>query len=196
VSRPQVIDDEEHERVHERVAAVDVAKDSGVVCTRLPHLSRPGARQSTVWTVKARMGTVRTLGRQLKRDGIEIVTLESTSDYWRIWFFVLEACGLAVQLVNAAQAKNLPGRPKTDKLDAMWLARLTEMGLLRPSFVPPRAIRDLRDYTRARTRLVQERTRCFQRLEKLLEGALVKLSAVASKLATESAKDMIKAEPV
>jgi transposase len=193
VSRPQVIDDEEHERVHERVAAVDVAKDSGVVCTRLPHPSRPGARQSTVWTVKARMGAVGKLGRQLKDSGIELVTLESTSDYWRIWFFVLEACGLAVQLVNAAQAKNLPGRPKTDKLDAMWLARLTELGLLRASFVPPAAIRALRDYTRARTRLVQERTRCYQRLEKLLEGALVKLSSVASKLTTESAKDMIKA---
>jgi transposase len=193
VSKPQVIDDEEHERVHERVAAIDVAKDSGVVCTRLPHPSRPGAQRSTVWTVKARMGAVRQLGRQLMRDGIEIVTLESTSDYWRIWFFVLEACGLAVQLVNAAQAKNLPGRPKTDKLDAQWLARLTEMGLLRASFVPPKAIRDLRDYTRARTRLVQERTRCFQRLEKLLEIALVKLSAVASKLTTESAKDMVKA---
>ncbi len=75
----------------------------------------------------------------------------------------------------------------------MWLARLTEMGLLRASFVPPKAIRDLRDYTRARTRLTQERTRCFQRLEKLLEGALIKLSSVASKLTTESAKDMIKA---
>jgi hypothetical protein len=62
------------------------------------------------------MGAVRELGCQLKADGIEIVTLESTSDYWRIWFFVLEACGLAVQLVNAAQARNLPGRPKTDLL--------------------------------------------------------------------------------
>jgi transposase len=193
VSRPQVIDDEEHERVHDRVAAVDVAKDSGVVCTRTPHPSRPGARRSTVWTVKARMKAIRTLGRQLKKDGIEIVTLESTSDYWRIWFFVLEACGLAVQLVNAAQARNLPGRPKTDKLDAQWLARLTEMGLLRASFVPPAAIRALRDYTRARTRLVQERTRCWQRLEKLLESALVKVSSVASKLTTESAKDMVKA---
>jgi hypothetical protein len=116
VSRPQVIDDEEHERVHERVAAVDVAKDTGMVCTRSPHPSRPGARQSTVWMVKARMAAIRTLGRQLKKDGIEIVTLESTPDYWRIWFFVLEACGLAVQLVNAAQARNLPGRPKTDPL--------------------------------------------------------------------------------
>ena len=113
-AKPQVIDDEERERVHERVAAVDVAKDTGMVCTRLPHPSRPGARQSTVWTVKARMGAVRALGRQLRRDGIEIVTLESTGDYWRIWFFVLEACGLAVQLVSAAQARNLPGRPKTD----------------------------------------------------------------------------------
>ena len=193
MSRPQVIDDEDHEQVHERVAAVDVAKDSGMVCTRTPHPSRPGARQSAVWTVKARMNAIRKLGRQLKKDGIEMVTLESTSDYWRIWFYVLEACGLAVQLVNAAQARNLPGRPKTDKLDAQWLARLTEMGLLRASFVPPAAIRDLRDYTRARTRLTQERTRCFQRLEKLLEGALIKVSSVASKLTTLSAQDMIKA---
>jgi transposase len=193
VSRPQVVDDEEHERVHERVAAIDVAKDSGVVCTRTPHPSRPGSRRAAVWTVKARRNTIRVLGRQLRKDGIEIVTLESTSDYWRIWFFVLEACGLAVQLVQASQAKNLPGRPKTDRLDAMWLARLTEMGLLRPGFVPPKAIRDLRDYTRARTKLVHERTRCWQRLEKLLEGALIKLSSVASKLTTLSAQDMIKA---
>jgi transposase len=192
-ANPQVIDDEEHERVHERVAAVDVAKDTGMVCTRLPHPSRPGARQSTVWTVRARMAAIRALGRRLVRDGIEVVTLESTPDYWRIWFFVLEACGLVVRLVNASQARNLPGRPKTDRLDAQWLARLTEMGLLRASFVPPKAIRDLRDYTRMRTRLIQERTRCFQRLEKLLEGALVKVSSVASKLTTISAQDMIKA---
>jgi transposase len=191
--KPQVIDDEPHERVYERVAAVDVAKDTGMVCTRMPHPSRPGSRQSAVWTVKARMTAIGALGRQLKRDGIEMVTLESTSDYWRIWFFVLEAAGLAVQLVNASQAKSLPGRPKTDKADAMWLARLTEMGLLRASFVPPKAIRDLRDYTRMRTRLTQERTRCWQRLEKLLEGALVKVSSVASKLTTMSAQDMIKA---
>jgi transposase len=193
VIKAQLFDDEEHERVHERVAAVDVAKDSGVVCTRIPHPSRPGARQSAVQTVRARMNAIAELGRQLKRDGIEIVTLESTSDYWRIWFFVLEAAGLAVRLVNAAQAKNLPGRPKTDKLDAMWLARLTEKGLLAASFVPSAEIRDLRDYTRARTRLTQERTRCYQRLEKLLEGALIKLSSVASKLTTESAQDMIRA---
>ncbi len=193
MSRAQVIDDREHERIHDKVAAVDVAKDSGMVCTRTPHPSRPGTRRSTVWAVRARTGAIRVLGRQLARDGIEIVTLESTSDYWRIWFFVLEGCGLAVQLVSASQAKNLPGLPKTDKADAQWLARLTEMGLLRASFVPPRAVRDLRDCTRARTRLVQDRTRAWQRLEKLLEGALVKLSSVASTLATASAQDMIRA---
>jgi transposase len=79
------------------------------------------------------------------------VTVESTSDYWRIWFYILEAHGLDVQLVNAREAKHAPGRPKTDKLDAVWLAKLTEKGLLRPSFVPPREIRVLRDYTRMRT---------------------------------------------
>jgi transposase len=78
VSRPQVIDDQEHEQVYDRVAAVDVAKDSGMVCTRIPHPSRAGARRSTVWTVTARAGAVRQLGRQLKADGIEMVTLEST----------------------------------------------------------------------------------------------------------------------
>jgi hypothetical protein len=83
VSRPQVIDDEQHERVHDRVAAIDVAKDTGMVCTRTPHPSRPGTRRATVWTVKARMAAVRALGRQLVKDGIEVVTLESTSDYVR-----------------------------------------------------------------------------------------------------------------
>ena len=169
--KPQVIDDEGHERVFERVAAVDVAKASGMVCTRLPHPSRPGGRQSTVWMVPATMGAVGMLAGPLAGLGIEKVTLESTSDYWRIWFYVLEAAGLDVQLVTASQARQLTGRPKTDRLDAMWLARLTEKGLLRPSFVPPAQIRALRHYTRARTHLTGDRTRCWQRLEKLLEDA-------------------------
>ena len=84
-----------------------------------------------------------------------------------------ESIGLAVQLVSPSQARNLKGRPKTDRLDAMWLARLTQWGMLRPSFVPPAAIRRVRDFTRARTDLVAERTRCLQRLEKLLEDALL-----------------------
>jgi transposase len=145
VSRPQVIDDAGRERIHDRVAAIDVAKDSGMVCTRTPHPSRTGTRRSTVWMVRARMSTIGELGRKLRDSGIELVTLESTSDYWRIWFFALEACGLAVQLVSASQAKNLPGRPKTDKLDAVWLAKVAERGMCRPSLVRPRPVRELRD---------------------------------------------------
>ena len=119
--------------------------------------------------------------------------MESTSDYWRIWFYLLEAAGLSVQLVNARDVKNVPGRPKTDKLDAVWLAKLTEKGLLRPSFVPPAPIRELRDYTRLRIDLTRERSRYWQRLEKLLEDALIKVSAVASTLDTLSVRDMLEA---
>jgi transposase len=189
--RPQVVADEPRERVFERVAAVDVAKKDGVVCTRLPDPA--GRRSARYWTVTATAGEVSELAGQLVSAGIEKVTLESTSDYWRIWFYLFEAAGLDVQLVNASQARNLPGRPKTDKLDAMWLARLTEMGMLRPSFVPPAPIRALRCYTRARTRLVQDRTRCWQRIEKLLEDALIKVSSVASKMTTMSVRDMLQA---
>ena len=78
--------------------------------------------------------------------------------------------------------KNVHGRPKTDKLDAIWLAKLTEKGMLRPSLVPPVEVRQLRDYTRLRVDLTRERTRYWQRLEKLLEDALIKVSSVVSRL--------------
>ena len=179
--KPQVIPDEDHAVMYERVAAVDVAKASGVVCMRTPDPARPGRYLNRVWhDVTATRARITELGRELLENNVQMVTLESTSDYWRIWFYVLESIGLAVQLVSASQAKNLKGRPKTDKLDAMWLARLTQQGMLRPSFVPPAAIRALRDFTRARLDLVRERTRCMQRMEKLLEDAMVKITSVAS----------------
>ncbi len=189
----QEIEDEEHEQILERVCAIDVAKASGKVCTRVPHPSRPGARRTRVQDVDATTNAILELGGQLAGEGIEKVTLESTSDYWRIWFYLLEAAGLDVQLVNARDVKNAPGRPKTDKLDAVWQAKLTERGMLRPSFVPPAEIRQLRDYTRLRTDLTRERTRYWQRLEKLLEDSLIKVSSVASRLDTLSARDMIEA---
>jgi transposase len=189
----QEVEDEEHEQILERVCAIDVAKASGKVCTRVPHPSRPGARRTRVWDVDATTNAVLELGGHLAGEGIEKVTLESTSDYWRIWFYLLEAAGLDVQLVNARDIKNAPGRPKTDKLDAVWQAKLTERGMLRPSFVPPAEIRELRDYTRLRTDLTRERTRYWQRLEKLLEDSLIKVSAVASSLDTLSVRDMLEA---
>ncbi len=94
-----------------------------------------------MWDAPATTAAITDLGEQLVAAGIEKITVESTSDYWRIWFYLLESAGLTVQLVNARDVKNVPGRPKTDKLDAVWLAKLTEKGLLRPSFVPPQPIR-------------------------------------------------------
>ena len=190
---PEEIPDEEYEQVLERVAAVDVAKDSGMVCTRLPAGGAGGRRTSRVWQVPATTNAVSDLAAQLVDLGIERVTVESTSDYWRIWYYLLESAGLDVQLVNARDVKNVPGRPKTDKLDAVWLAKLTEKGLLRPSFVPPAPIRVLRDYTRMRVDLTRDRTRNWQRLEKLLEDALIKVTSVASKLQTLSTRDMVEA---
>jgi len=193
VEEPQEVQDEEYEQVWERVAAVDVAKASGVVCTRVPDEDRPGRRRTRVWTVTATMNGVTELADHLRCQGIQIVTLESTSDYWRVWWVVLEAAGLRVQLVNARSVKNVPGRAKTDKKDAVWLAKLTERGMLRPSFVPPPEIRRLREFTRLRADLVNERTRHWARLEKLPERALIKISAVASSLDTQSARAMIEA---
>jgi transposase len=190
-SVPVEIPDAEHELVMERAAAIDVAKASGKVCVRLP--GKSGRRFSRVWDVPARTGAITELAEQLAGLGIEKVTVESTSDYWRIWYYLLEDTGLDVQLVNARDVKNVPGRPKTDKLDAVWLAKLTEKGLLRPSFVPPAPIRVLRDYTRLREDLTRERSRYWQRLEKLLEDAAIKVSAVASTLDTLSTRDMVEA---
>jgi transposase len=193
VMAPQEIEDAGHEQIVERVAAVDVAKASGMVCTRVPDEARPGRRRTRVWQVGATSGAVLELAGQLVSAGIEKVTLESTSDYWRVWFYLLEAEGLDVQLVRAQDVRQAPGRPKTDKLDAVWLARLTERGMLRPSFVPPAEIRRLRDYTRLRADLTRERTRYYSRLEKLLEDALIKVTSVASSIDALSVRDMIEA---
>jgi transposase len=181
------------EQLVERVAAVDVAKASAVVCTRAPHASVPGRRVTRVWEVQATSNAIVALAEQLARDGIERVVVESTSDYWRPFVYLLEAHGLTVWLVNASQVKQVPGRPKTDKLDAVWLAKLNERGMLRRSFVPPGEIRRLRDYTRLRSDLVADRTRHVQRLEKLLEDALIKLSTVASDIMGVSGRAMIDA---
>lgn len=188
---PEEILDEEHEQVFERVCAIDVAKGFGQVCVRVPRSD--DKRSSKVFAVDATTGEILKLGESLLAQGIQIVTLESTSDYWRIFYYLLESCGLPVQLVNARDVKNVPGRPKTDKHDCVWLAKLTERGMLRPSFVPPRPVRVLRDYTRTRIDLTRDRTRHWQRLEKLLEDSLIKITSVASTITAVSVRDMIDA---
>ena len=179
----QVVEDEDYQLHYEKVAGIDVAKESAAVCIRLPPAEGKTHRMSHLREVIATVPAITELAWELKTLGVQMVSMESTSDYWRIWFIVLEEAGLAVQLVNSSQARSLPGRPKTDKEDARWIARLTEMGLLRPSFVPPPEIRALRLLTRHISDLTADRTRFWQRLEKLLEDGLCKLTSVVSKLA-------------
>jgi transposase len=190
---PVETEEEDQEQILERVAAVDVAKASGVVCTRVPHPARAGTRVTRVWEVAATTTAILGLAERLVDEGIQRVVVESTSDYWRPFVYLLEAGGLPVWLVNARDVKQVPGRPKTDKLDAVWLCKLNERGMLRPSFVPPAEIRRLRDYTRLRADLTAERTRHVQRLEKLLEDALIKLSSVASDITGVSGRAMLEA---
>jgi transposase len=189
----QVIEADEHETVLERAGAIDVAKASGKVCVRLPHPSGNGRRLTRVWDVPAMTNAIVELAEELAGLDVQRVVLEATSDYWRPFFYLLEARGLEVWLVNAHDVKQVPGRPKSDKLDAVWLAKLNERGMLRPSFVPPAEIRALRDYTRLRADLVAERTRHKQRVEKLLEDALIKLSSVADDLLGVSGRAMLEA---
>jgi transposase len=109
---PQEIQDEDHEQLLERVAAVDVAKASGMVCTRMPHESKLGRRVTKVWQLDATTNAIIQLGEQLVGLGVERVTVESTSDYWRPWVYLLEAAGLRVQLVNAHQVKHVLAVPR------------------------------------------------------------------------------------
>lgn len=159
-----------------RVAAIDIAKASAMVCTRLPSEKNPDRRVQRVWPVKATTNAVAELADHLLCQGVELVVMEATSNFWRPFFYLLEARGLRVWLVNARDVRNVPGRPKTDKLDAIWLAKLAERGMLRASFVPPRQIRQLRGLTRLRTTLTQERARHRNQIQDVLEDACIKVS--------------------
>jgi transposase len=172
---------EEHVEVVTYAAAIDVAKGSGMVCTRVPG-SRPDRKRLTVWQAEASYGSVVALMDHLRCQGIQRLVLESTSDYWRIWYYLAEAAGLEVWLVNAKDVKHLPGRGKSDRVDSVWLCKLNERGMLRRSFVPPEGIRDLRSLTRTRSRLAQDQVRHQNRVEKILEDALLKISVVISDL--------------
>jgi transposase len=125
--------------------------------------------------------------------GVTRAGMEATGDYWKPVYFLLEREGLDLLLYQASQVKALPGRPKTDKLDSVWLARITEQGSLAGSFVPPEDIRRLRTCTRYRRKLVQARTAEKQRAEKLLEDAHLKLSSVISDIHGVSGRAMLAA---
>jgi transposase len=181
----------DREEIIERVAALDIGKAELVCCVRVPHEGRPGRRRQEVQAYSTMTGSLLRLADRLRCLGVTRVVMEATSDYWKPVFYVLEAHGLETWLVNAKDVKHLPGRPKTDRLDAVWLCKVAERQMIRPSFVPPPPIRRLRDVTRYRIDLVGVRTAEKNRVEKLLEDAQIKLSVVASDIFGKSGRDMM-----
>jgi transposase len=184
---------EDDEQIIERVAALDIGKAEVVCCVRLPAPAGKARRVQEVTTHSTMVGSLSELANRLVELGVQRVVMEATSDYWRPPFYLFKAHGLQPWLVNAKDVRHLPGRPKTDVLDAVWLCKVAERQMLRPSFVPPHEIRRLRDLTRYRADLVGVRTAEKNRVEKLLEDACIKLSVVASDIFGVSGREMLAA---
>ena len=182
----------DEEQIIARVAALDIGKAELVCCVRLPAQRGP-KRLQEVSTHSTMTRSLTELASRLVELGVQRVVMEATSDYWKPVFYLLEAHGLDPWLVNARDVKHLPGRPKSDVIDAVWLCKLAERQMLRPSFVPPWPIRRLRDLTRYRVDLVAARTAEKNRVEKLLEDACIKLSVVASDIFGVSGRAMMAA---
>lgn len=175
----------------ERVAGLDIAKAEVEVTIRVPSDTRPGRRQQETRAFRTTRSELLALADWLRCWGVTKIGMEGTGDYWKPVFFVLESRGFDCDLYNAAQVKALPGRPKTDRADSIWLAKITERGMISSSFVPPEPIRRLRTHTRYRRHLTQARTAEKQRVEKLLEDGHLKLSAVISDIHGASGRDML-----
>jgi transposase len=177
----------------ERVAGIDIGKAEVTVCVRAP--MKPGGRRrrSEVRTFATFTSELLAMSDWLRCQRVQVVGMEATSDYWKPVFYLLEAEGHECWLLNARQVKNLPGRAKTDRLDAQWLAKVLERGMCAPSLVQPKPIRDLRDLTRYRRSQCREATREKQRVEKLLEDAGIKLSVVASDIFGVSGREIMQA---
>lgn len=180
------------EVVHPRCAGMDISKKDAKVCVRVAGVGRRKTVE-TVTTWSSMTAAILALREHLVAERVTCVVMEATGNYWKPFYYLLEDLpGVEVMLVNARHVKTLPGR-KTDVADATWLAQLGAHGLVRGSFVPPEPIRQLRDLTRARTAITRERGREVQRLEKLLEDAGIKLSAVASDIMGVSGRAMLEA---
>ena len=175
-----------------RVAALDIGKAEVVCCARVPGATARSRRLQEVRTFSTMTRSLLELADWLGELGVTRVVMEATSDYWRAPFYLLED-RFETWLVNAKDVKHLPGRPKTDRLDAVWLCKVAERQMLRPSFVPPKPIRALRDLTRYRVDLVAARTAEKLRVEKLLEDAQIKVSVVVSDVFGKSGRLMLAA---
>lgn len=173
----------------ERCAGLDVHKATVVACVRVP--GPRGGRTQRVQTFGTTAAALLALRDWLEAHGVTHVAMESTGVYWKPVYYVLEE-SFTCLVVNAAHLKHVPGR-KTDVQDCVWIAQVLEHGLLRGSFVPPVPIRELRDVTRYRKSLIQDRTRVTNRLHKVLEDAGIKLATVASDILGASGRAMLTA---
>jgi transposase len=178
------------EVVHRRCAGIDISKKDAKVCVRVQGSGRR-ATTASVTTWGAMSNEILALREHLIAEKVTCVVMESTGDYWKPFYYLLEDA-VNVMLVNPRDARNRPGR-KTDVSDAAWLADLGAHGLLRASLVPPPPIRRLRDLTRARTDLNRDRVRQIHRLEKILQDAGIKLSSVATDIMGQSSRAMLEA---
>lgn len=176
--------------LYARCAGLDVHKVTVVGCLRVPG-AEPGARQAETQTFATTLRGLAALAAWLTAHGVTHVAMESTGVYWRPVFAVLEGM-VQVQLVNARHVKMLPGR-KTDVRDCEWLAQLLECGLLRGSFIPPAAVRDLRDLTRLRKTLIRERGHHVNRIAKTLELANIKLGSVVTDIMGKTGRAILQA---
>jgi len=177
------------EQVIERCAGLDVHKATVAACVRVATAGR--TRRQEIRTFGTNTADLLAMRDWLSTHGVTHIAMEATGVYWKPIYYVLED-DFTLLLVNAAHVKQVPGR-KTDVADCAWLAQLLEHGLLRSSFVPPRPIRDLRDLTRLRKCLIQERTRVANRLHKVLQDSGIKLSSVATDILGMSGRAMLSA---
>lgn len=177
--------------VLERCAGIDIGKDEVVACVRTPVAGGRGRHKDTR-SFRSFVGDLEAMADWFSAAGVTEVAMEATGSYWKPVWDVLEERAFELKLVNAHHLRILPGR-KSDVLDAEWIAELLEHGLLRGSFVPPRVIRELRDLTRYRKRLVQTHTQESQRIQKTLEDAGIKLDSVASHVMGVSGRAMLRA---
>lgn len=174
----------------ERCAGLDVHRDNVVATVRVP--SGDGRRyERQTRTFSTTVSGLGRLAEWLAGFGVTLVGMEATGVYWRTVFDELEP-RFTCWLLNAQHLRNVPGR-KTDVKDSEWICELVAHGLVRPSFVPPAEIRQLRDLTRFRKAQIRERTRALQRLEKVLQQAGIKLTSVASSVYSKSSRAMLEA---
>jgi transposase len=173
--------------LYERCCGLDVHKKTVVACVLTP--GRPGQPQKEVRTFGTMTADLLALADWLGAAEVTHVAMESTGVYWQPVWNLLED-RFTLLLANAQQVQQVPGR-KSDVRDCEWLAQLLRHGLVRASFVPPRPQRELRELTRYRTALVRERSTAINRLQKTLEGANLKLAAVASNVVGLSGRQML-----